>query len=98
MDRLDLKRWLLYQSFTFKGRTGDKIQNNIISFNGYCFKFVKTYDLVGKPKTLTIKRDNLGDYFLCLVCEIEDNPKPAGANSVGSKPSACWVKNLSHML
>ncbi|WP_163532757.1 RNA-guided endonuclease InsQ/TnpB family protein, partial [Helicobacter suis] len=77
------KKVALYQSFTFKGRVGYKIQNNLISFNGYCFKFVKTYDLVGKPKTLTIKRDNLGDYFLCLVCEVEDKPKPAGDNSVG---------------
>ncbi|WP_281747292.1 RNA-guided endonuclease InsQ/TnpB family protein, partial [Helicobacter suis] len=71
-----------YQSFTFS-QCGYKIQDNIISFNGYRFKFVKTYDLAGKPKTLTIKRDNLGDYFLCLVCETEDNLKPAGGNSVG---------------
>ncbi|WP_199765401.1 RNA-guided endonuclease InsQ/TnpB family protein, partial [Helicobacter felis] len=71
-----------YQSFTFS-QCGYKIQDNVISFNGYSFKFVKTYDLVGKPKTLTIKRDNLGDYFLCLACEIEDKPKPAGGNSVG---------------
>ncbi|WP_104686313.1 RNA-guided endonuclease InsQ/TnpB family protein [Helicobacter felis] len=89
-----LKKVANYQSFTFKGKTGYKIQDNIISFNGYGFKFVKTYDLVGKPKTLTIKRDNLGDYFLCLVCEKEDEPakaeclkpfasEPAGGNSVG---------------
>ncbi len=71
-----------YQSFTFS-QCGYKIKDSIISFNGYAFKFVKTYDLVGKPKTLTIKRNNLGDYFLCLVCEIEDNPKSAGGNSVG---------------
>ncbi|CAM2916794.1 RNA-guided endonuclease TnpB family protein [Helicobacter felis] len=82
-----------YQSFTFS-QCGYKIQDNIISFNGYRFKFVKTYDLVGKPKTLTIKRDNLGDYFLCLVCEKEDEPakaeclkpfasEPACGNSVG---------------
>ncbi|CCM73722.1 hypothetical protein BN341_18830 [Helicobacter heilmannii ASB1.4] len=31
--------------------------------------FIKTYNLVGKPKTLTIKRDHLGGVFLCLVCE-----------------------------
>ncbi|BCZ19161.1 IS200/IS605 family element transposase accessory protein TnpB [Helicobacter sp. NHP19-012] len=76
------KKTTLYQSFTFKGKTGYKIQDNIISFNGYVFKFVKTYNLVGKPKTLTVKRDNLGDYFLCLVCEVADTPKPAGGNSV----------------
>ncbi len=77
------KKVALYQSFTFKGKTGYKIQNNLISFNGYCFKFVKTYNFVGKPKTITIKRDNLGDYFLRLVCEMEDKPKPAGSKSVG---------------
>ncbi|CCB79039.1 transposase OrfB [Helicobacter bizzozeronii CIII-1] len=77
------KRVALYQSFTFKGKTGYKIQDNIISFNGYAFKFVKTYEFNGKPKTLTIKRDKLGDYFLCFVCEKEDNPKPAGGKSVG---------------
>ncbi len=56
------KKVVNYQSFTFKGKTGYKIQDNIISFNGYAFKFVKTYEFNGKPKTLTIKRDKLGDY------------------------------------
>ncbi len=82
-----------YKSFTFKSQVdkktglnkgvGFEIKDNVVSFNGYSFKFVKTYEFNGKPKTLTIKRDNMGDYFLCLVCEIEDKPKPAGGNSVG---------------
>ncbi len=82
-----------YKSFTFKSQVdkktglnkgvGFEITNNVVSFNGYSYKFIKTYALIGKVKTLTIKRDNMGDYFLCLVCEIEDKPKPAGGNSVG---------------
>ncbi|WP_104731973.1 RNA-guided endonuclease InsQ/TnpB family protein [Helicobacter salomonis] len=88
------KKVALYQAFTSKGKVGCKIQDNVISFNGYAFKFVKAYDLVGKPKTLAIKRNNLGDHFLCLVCEKEDEPakaeclkpfasEPACGNSVG---------------
>ncbi|MUU89263.1 RNA-guided endonuclease InsQ/TnpB family protein [Helicobacter pylori] len=84
-----------YKSFTFKSQVdkktglnkgvGFEITNNVVSFNGYSFKFVKTYEFNGKPKTLTIKRDNMGDYFLCLVCELENNPNKQTAcdKSVG---------------
>ncbi|MCQ2822711.1 transposase [Helicobacter pylori] len=84
-----------YKSFTFKSQVdkktglnkgvGFEIKDNVVSFNGYSYKFIKTYALIGKVKTLTIKRDNLDDYFLCLVCEIEDKPNKQTAcdKSVG---------------
>ncbi|NHA88735.1 RNA-guided endonuclease InsQ/TnpB family protein [Helicobacter pylori] len=84
-----------YKSFTFKSQVdkktglnkgvGFEIKDNVVSFNGYSYKFIKTYALIGKVKTLTIKRDNMGDYFLCLVCELENNPNKQTAcdKSVG---------------
>ncbi len=84
-----------YKSFTFKSQVdkktglnkgvGFEIKDNVVSFSGYSYKFIKTYALIGKVKTLTIKRDNMGDYFLCLVCELENNPNKQTAcdKSVG---------------
>ncbi|MFP6196734.1 RNA-guided endonuclease InsQ/TnpB family protein [Helicobacter pylori] len=84
-----------YKSFTFKSQVdkktglnkgvGFEIKDNVVSFNGYSYKFIKTYALIGQVKTLTIKRDNMGDYFLCLVCELENNPNKQTAcdKSVG---------------
>ncbi len=84
-----------YKSFTFKSQVdkktglnkgvGFEIKDNVVSFSGYSYKFIKTYALIGQVKTLTIKRDNMGDYFLCLVCELENNPNKQTAcdKSVG---------------
>lgn len=52
---------------------GFEIKDNVVFFNGYSYKFIKIYVLIGKVKILIIKRGNIGDYFLCLVCELENN-------------------------
>jgi putative transposase len=39
------------------------------------FKFSKSREIEGKIKTVTIKRDTLGNFFIFFACEIEVEPK-----------------------
>ena len=59
-----------YNSLTFT-QAGYKIEGNRIYVG--CLKkwftFWQHRDYTGKVKTVTIKRDNVGDYYLTLVCE-----------------------------
>jgi putative transposase len=59
-----------YRSYTLK-QAGYKIDNNVISLNGYKFKFWLSRPIDGKIKTITIKRDNIGDYYICISLEKE---------------------------
>jgi len=59
-----------YRSYTLK-QAGYKIENNVISLNGYKFKFWLSRPIDGKIKTITIKRDNIGDYYICISLEKE---------------------------
>ncbi len=61
-----------YKSFTLKGKVGYKLEDNIISLNGYKYKFWKSREIDGKIKTVTVKRDNIGDFYICISLEIED--------------------------
>lgn len=59
-----------YKSYTLK-QAGYKIENNIIWLNGYKFKFWLSRPIEGNIKTITIKRDNVGDYWICVAIEKE---------------------------
>jgi putative transposase len=59
-----------YRSYTLK-QAGYKIENNIIWLNGYKFKFWLSRAIEGKIKTITIKRDNVGDFYICVAIEKE---------------------------
>lgn len=61
-----------YKSFTLKGKVGYKLEDNIISLNGYKYKFWKSREINGVIKTVTVKRDNIGDFYICISLEIED--------------------------
>ena len=73
-----------YKSYTLKGTVGYKIENNIISLNGYKYKFWLSREIIGKIKTIVIKRDNIGDFYICISLE-QENPKHSVATgkSVG---------------
>ena len=61
-----------FKSITFK-QNGYKINGNIIIFNKKIkCKFSKSRDFEGEIKTVTLKRDNLGDFYIYLACKIED--------------------------
>lgn len=59
-----------YKSFTFK-KAGFKLSGNQLTINsiGKTFKFFKSRDY-GQPKTVTLKRDFLGDFYIIITCEI----------------------------
>ena len=60
-----------YKSFTLK-QAGYKITgSNQVSICGQKYKFHKSREIEGKIKTVTIKRDALGDIYIYFACEQE---------------------------
>lgn len=76
-----------YNSLTFT-QAGYKIQGNRIYMSSLKkgFTFWKHREWSGKIKTVTIKRDNVGDYYLCLSCEGSDSTEalPLTSNEAGA--------------
>ncbi|MFR3372378.1 MAG: hypothetical protein ACLTRP_18415 [Clostridioides difficile] len=48
-------------------------ESNIIEINKQKYKYFKSRDIEGIVKTITIKRDTLGDIYLYFVCETNEN-------------------------
>lgn len=73
-----------YKSFTLK-QTGYKYTgDNTITIRKQKYKFHKSREIEGKIKTITVKRDALGDIYIYFVCEQEQNQVMARAGkSVG---------------
>lgn len=61
-----------YKSYTLKGKVGYKLENNVISLNGYKYKFWKSRPIDGTIKTVIVKRDNIGDFYICITLQKED--------------------------
>lgn len=62
-----------YKSYTLKGKVGYKIENNVISLNGYKYKFWLSRPIDGTIKTIIIKRDNIGDFYIFITIEKEES-------------------------
>ncbi len=79
------KKRIKYKSFTLKGSVGYKLKDNVISFNGYSFKFSKNQVIKAndKIKTITIKRDNLGSFYICVSLETNAKNRITTGKSVG---------------
>ena len=79
------KKSTKYKSFTLKGKIGYKLKGNVICLHGYDFKFSKnqTIKVDDKIKTLTIKRDNLGSFYICVSLETQDKHRITTGKSVG---------------
>lgn len=63
-----------YKSFTLK-QTGWKLDeaSNSIIIGKQRYRYAKSREIGGKIKTLTVKRDTLGDIYLYFVCETSEN-------------------------
>ncbi|MBQ4648016.1 MAG: transposase [Clostridia bacterium] len=60
-----------YRSFTLK-QCGYKFSDdNRVTIMGRRYKYTKHREIEGKIKTVTIKRNTLGEYFLYVTCEVE---------------------------
>ncbi len=64
-----------YKSFKLKGKTGYKINYNVITINKKNYKFWLSREIDGDIKTLSVKRDTLGDVYLFITLDDYFNPK-----------------------
>lgn len=60
-----------YKSFTFKQSGYKLLEGNRIRLQGRIYKYFKSRNIEGKIKTVTVKRDRLGDVYLYFSCEVE---------------------------
>lgn len=62
------------KSFTLK-QAGWKLdeENHAIVINGQKYRYHKSREIEGTIKTVTIKRDAVGDIYVCFVCQVGQN-------------------------
>jgi putative transposase len=74
-----------YTSFTLKQAGYKLLPGNKILIAGQVYKYAKSREIEGKIKTVTIKRDKLGDLYIYFVCEnsSENTVLPRTGDSVG---------------
>ncbi len=73
-----------YKSYTLKGKVGYKLEDNVISLNNYQYKFWLSRPIHGIIKIVIIKRDNIGDFYICITLEKENQENIAATGqSVG---------------
>ncbi len=74
-----------YKSFTLKGKVGYKVDGNILTVNKKHYKFWLSKEIDGDIKTLTIKRDALGDIYILITLDDYLQPsRVASGKSVGA--------------
>ena len=66
-----------YKSFTLK-QSGWKLdeKNSSILIGKKKYRYHKSRNIIGKVKTVTIKRDRVGDWYIIFSCILEDHFKP----------------------
>lgn len=79
------KKRFKYKSFTLKQAGYRLLENNRLQIGSRIFKYHKSRDVEGKIKTLTVKRDALGDIYIFFSCEVSDTKQ---ANRVMTGKSA----------
>jgi putative transposase len=63
-----------YRSFTLK-QSGWALQGeNRVRIGRQIFRFSKSREIEGTVKTVTLKRDPMGDLYVFFCCEVEDRP------------------------
>ena len=64
-----------YKSITFNQNGYKLLENNKIKIQTKIFKYFKSREIEGDIKTVTVKRDSLGDFYIYVVCAVEElNP------------------------
>ena len=79
----NFKKVKKYKSYSLKGKVGYKINGNVISLNGYNYKFWLSRKIIGKIKTVTVKRDYIGDFYICISLEQEAKSRVATGKIAG---------------
>ena len=65
------KKRIKYKSFTLKQAGYKLLQGNYIRIGKRIYRYFKSRDIEGNPKTLTVKRDALGDLYIIIVTDAE---------------------------
>jgi len=74
-----LKSHEFFSSITFK-QTGYKLlEDNKVRIKKKIYRYFKSRPLGGDIKRVSIKRDSLGDYYICFTCLVMDRPKSESA-------------------
>ena len=68
------KKRRFYSSFTLKQTGWKLLGDHRIRIHGRVFKFVLTRPIEGLVKTVTIKRDRVGDLWLCFSVITDEEP------------------------
>lgn len=63
-----------YKSFTLKQAGWKLLGENRLIINGRKYKFSKSRDIEGVVKTVNIKRDSVGDFWVSFSCEVNTTP------------------------
>jgi putative transposase len=61
-----------YKSVTFKQAGWKLLEGNKIRIGKKVYKYSKSREVEGCVKTVTVKRDSLGDFYLYFSCELAD--------------------------
>lgn len=69
----NFKKRFKYKSFTLKQAGYKLLDGNKIRIGKKIFGYHKSRDIQGIVKTVTVKRDRVGDFFLCFSCELPDS-------------------------
>jgi len=75
-----------FSSFTLKQAGWGFVGDNEIRIGKKVYKYHKSRDVVGRPKTVTIKKNAMGEWFVFVVCDdsgIESKPYPKTGRSAG---------------
>ena len=73
-----------YSSFTLKQSGWKLLEDNKVKINDRIYKYSKSREIDGEIKTVTIKRDSLGQLWLCFSIQKEiEQPNRQGNISVG---------------
>ena len=82
----NFKKVKRYKSFTLKSQAGWKLDEstNTLTIKGQDYKYFQSRRISGKIKTVTIKRDSLGDLYVYFVTDAKDlEVKTRTGKSVG---------------
>ena len=80
--RPSFKKVKKYRSFTLKQAGWKLLEGNRIWIQGTVYKYSKSREIEGTIKTVTVKRDELDNLWLCVACENGDNPSPITSGNI----------------
>jgi len=62
-----------YKSFTLKQAGWKLAKDNVVIINKKRHKYAKSREILRLIKTVTVKRDSVGDFWISFSCEVESN-------------------------